>query len=67
MTQILMPAKDGRGSGWWLVFVGVILSLHKFDILRLRDSWPLFIVGAGLSVLLNAASCRTNRNERKPS
>lgn len=32
----------------WLMVVGVIMLLHTTDTLRINDSWPLFIVAAGL-------------------
>ena len=53
--------------GLVLIFIAGIFLAHNYDVMRLRDSWPLFIVGAGLSVLLNVAAGRPNRNERKPS
>lgn len=31
-----------------LVFIAGIFLAHNYDVTRLRDSWPLFIVGAGL-------------------
>lgn len=66
--RILSPSPDeNRWSGMVLIFIAGIFLAHNYDVVRLADSWPLFIVGAGLSVLLNASSCRTNRNERKPS
>jgi hypothetical protein len=40
----------GRG-GVWLIGTGAILLLHTLDIFRLDDSWPLFIVIAGLNAI----------------
>lgn len=37
---------------WWL-FIGVIMLLDQNGWLRLDQSWPLFIVAGGLSMLLN--------------
>lgn len=66
--EILFPSPDeNRWGGLVLIFIAGIFLAHNYDVVRLRDSWPLFIVGAGLSVLLNASSSRTDRNERKPS
>jgi hypothetical protein len=47
-----------RGSssvrkGVGIIFLGVLLLLHTNDILPLNQSWPLFIVWAGLMVLFN--------------
>jgi hypothetical protein len=37
----------------WTIFLGVLLLLHTNDILPLNQTWPLFIVWAGLMVLFN--------------
>jgi drug/metabolite transporter (DMT)-like permease len=37
---------------WWL-FIGVIMLLDQNRWLRLDQSWPLFIVAGGLSILLS--------------
>jgi cell wall-active antibiotic response 4TMS protein YvqF len=46
----------------WLLFLGGLFLLHQNHILRLDQSWPLFIVAAGLGMLFN----RSNRR-RQPS
>ena len=40
-------SRERRGMPWLLV-VGGIMLLHTTDVLTLHDSWPLFIVAAGL-------------------
>jgi hypothetical protein len=42
---------DGKGRGGWFFFLGAIFLLHTFRILDLGDSWPLFIVAAGVSMM----------------
>jgi hypothetical protein len=55
---------DGRrGTGLGFVFVGLIFLLHTQDILSLHDSWPLFIVGGGVSILFGA----WGRGDRPPT
>ena len=46
-TGHLLSSERRSGTPWLLV-VGVIMLLHTTDTLRIRDSWPLFIVAAGL-------------------
>lgn len=51
-ARLAVPGEDGRrGSGGWLVFLGVLFLLHTYEILRLSTSWPLFIVAAGVSIV----------------
>jgi hypothetical protein len=58
--RFLTTTPDGRrGNGAWLLFIGVLFLLNNFRILGLGDSWPLFIVAAGLSIMFG------RRGERK--
>jgi hypothetical protein len=51
--KLLEPRRDGRrGGGAWLVFLGGLFLLHTYDIMTLSQSWPLFIVAGGVSILL---------------
>jgi hypothetical protein len=50
-----------RFSGLWLVFVGVLFLLHQNDVLRIGQSWPLFIVAAGVGIMFGP------RRRRGPS
>ena len=50
--RFIKPGEEGRGSAVWFIFVGALLLMHTNRILRLHDSWPLFIVAAGLSIML---------------
>jgi hypothetical protein len=42
-------------EGWWsglsLILIAGIFLAHNYQVMRIHDSWPLFIVVAGLSVL----------------
>jgi len=51
------------GSGFWLSSVGVLLLLHVNHVLRLDQSWPLFIVLGGLSLMFG--DNRRSRRRRK--
>jgi hypothetical protein len=48
---VLFPGESGRSGGAWLLFVGVVFLLHGYRVVSVRDSWPLFIVAAGVAVL----------------
>lgn len=50
--RFVSQRSDGRpGAGLGLALAGLIFLLHTQEVMSLRDSWPLFIVGAGLSIL----------------
>jgi len=40
-----------RGGGAWLLFLGALFFLHTFRYFRLHESWPLFIVAAGVGMI----------------
>ena len=46
------PEHGPRQGGWW-VFFGVWLLLSDMRVLRFRDSWPLFLVAIGISIVWN--------------
>ena len=47
-----MISRPCRGA--WLLVVGVLMLLHTLDVLRLHESWPLFIVAVGLGILMRS-------------
>jgi len=57
------PNERRRGAGLGLAFVGVIFLLDTQGVMSLEDSWPLFIVGAGLSVLAGARGGRRDASK----
>jgi hypothetical protein len=52
------------GSGFWLVAVGVLMLLHVNHVARLDQSWPLFIVAGGLSMMFGDNRKTRRRRER---
>jgi hypothetical protein len=42
---------DGWRGGVWFLFLGAIFLMHTFHVLRLTDSWPLFVVAGGVSLM----------------
>lgn len=59
---VLFPGDGGRSSGFWLVLTGSVFLLHTYRVVSIRDSWPVFIVAAGIAVLA-AGLKRTPRRE----
>jgi hypothetical protein len=56
-------ARYRLGDGFWLVLVGVLMLLHTNHVMRLDQSWPLFIVGGGLALMFGRRRERTPRRE----
>ena len=48
------PAKNSRGGGAWLVFIGAWLLLNNLGFLEFRTSWPLVIVAVGIMIIWGA-------------
>jgi hypothetical protein len=46
----------------WLLFLGGLFFLHQNHILRLTQSWPLFIVAGGLGMLFGRSRLRRTRS-----
>jgi LiaF transmembrane domain len=47
-----VPVLSRVWAGFWFLFLGVLFLLDNYDVLGLDQSWPLFIVAGGLSMLL---------------
>jgi hypothetical protein len=39
------------GSAVWFLFLGGIFLLHTYGIVRLNQSWPMFIVFGGICIM----------------
>ena len=52
--QLFSGDADGRIGGLTLILTGAIFLAHTYRVVRLHDSWPLFIVVAGLSVMFGS-------------
>ena len=50
----LFTSLSGRPEGIGFLFVGSWLMLNLLHVLRYRDSWPILIVGIGISIVWNA-------------
>ena len=61
MAKVAFPEGESRLGGIPLVFVGGIFLAHNYDVMRIHQSWPLFIVAAGLGVLANSWSSSTKK------
>jgi len=61
-ARVASPHQSGA-SGYMLFLIGVIFLLHTFDYMTLDQSWPLFIVAAGLSILFGRRNACAPRKE----
>jgi hypothetical protein len=57
VAKMAFPEGESRLGGLPLVFVGGIFLAHNYDVMRIHQSWPLFIVAAGIGILAGAWSC----------
>jgi LiaF transmembrane domain len=52
LGRFLSPRERSRGSGVWFLLIGVLFLMNNYHVMRLRQSWPLFIVAGGVSILM---------------
>jgi hypothetical protein len=52
-------------TGVWFFCLGGIFLLHTYRVMTLNDSWPLFIVMAGLSMLFRDRKAEDWKVEKK--
>ena len=58
--KFLSRSEDSVAGGVTFLFLGGIFLLHTFRIFTLAHSWPLFIVMAGVSMVLPRRRCKSN-------
>lgn len=54
-----------RGTALWFVFLAGIFFMHTYRVLSLRQSWPLFIVMAGVSMMFPDEKCKERRPRKQ--
>ena len=60
--------REGRSriAGFWPILIGSMFLMDTLDYMAIGDSWPLFIVGAGILMMLRATGvgrCESPRRE----
>jgi len=56
--KMVAPDDEGRWGGVSLLLIAGIFLLHNYRVYRLHDTWPMFIVIAGLSVMFGSRGKR---------
>ncbi len=60
--KIVAPGDDSRWDGVSLILIAGIFLAHNYRVMRIHESWPLFIVVSGLTVMFGT---RRRRMEGK--
>ncbi len=62
VVKLAFPRRDdGRGGGAWLILIGLLLLGDSLRVLTFRQSWPLFLVAGGGSIVWNGLREREAR------
>lgn len=58
-TKLVLDEGDGRGGGYWLIVAGVYgwLSIFRVAGLHWGSAWPIFLLAAGLWIVIGRAVC----------
>jgi len=63
--RIVWPSRPGREiGGVWIALTGGLLMLDQLSIVRLRESWPLFVIIGGMLMIFRALDWLPSRTER---
>jgi hypothetical protein len=55
LTQIVRPSRLGSEvTGMWIALVGGLLLLDRVGIAPMEESWPVFVIVAGLTVVFKS-------------
>jgi hypothetical protein len=64
--------RRSRLAGFWPILIGAIFLMDSLRVMSINESWPLFIVGGGILMMLRASgvgrcSPAVGRDERSAS
>ena len=73
MIRIIWPARPGRQiGGMWIAMAGGLLLFDQLDVMKLKESWPVVVIMAGLTLVFKALGwlpdrrqCREKRRTRR--
>jgi hypothetical protein len=55
LTRIVWPPRPGgEVTGMWIALVGGLLMLDRTGMAPIEESWPVFLIVAGLTVVFKA-------------
>ncbi len=64
MTRIMWPSRPGKQiGGMWIALVGGLLLLDQLDIVKMHESWPIFVIMAGLIHVFRALGWMPGRRD----
>ena len=67
LSRIIWPTRRGSPvAGVWIALVGGLLLLERLDVLPMRESWPVFVIMAGVLMIFRAVGWLPNRRDRWP-
>jgi uncharacterized membrane protein HdeD (DUF308 family) len=68
LVRLVWPRKEGsRRGGAWMLMIGTLFLFHTLRVVRLHDSWPMFIVFAGVLIIWQAFDRREPRDTTEGS
>jgi hypothetical protein len=55
LIQIMWPSRPGRQiGGMWIALAGGLLLFDQLEIMRMKESWPIVVIMAGLTLVFKA-------------
>jgi len=64
MIRIMWPSRPGQEiGGMWIALAGGLLLFDRLDIMKLRESWPVVVIMAGLTLVFKALGWLPDRRQ----
>ena len=64
LTRIVWPPRPGgEVTGMWIALVGGLLMLDRTGVAPIEESWPVFLIVAGLTVVFKAVGWLPGRRQ----
>jgi hypothetical protein len=64
MIRIMWPSRPGQEiGGMWIALAGGLLLFDRLDIMKLRESWPVVVIMAGLTLVFKSLGWLPDRRQ----
>ena len=63
LARIVWPRRNSPVPGVWIALVGGLILLDRLGIVAMHESWPVFVIMAGMLMIFRALGWLPNRHD----
>ena len=64
LSRIIWPSRRSPVAGVWIGLAGGLLLLDRLNVVTMHESWPVFVIMAGVLMIFRAVGWLPGRRDR---